>query len=393
MLTLTLWTCLHQASYSAEKEEDEQKVTLDQTPSAVQETIKRETAGGSIQEIEKETEDGKTVFEAEFNKDGKEFELTVAEDGKVLGVEEEGKNDDDDEDEDEAEENEQTVTLDQTPVAVQETINRETAGGSIKEIEKEIEKGKTVYEAEFIRNGETYELTVAEDGKVLGMKEDEDDEDDDEGKEGESEKITFEDAAVGKVPKGCLITETNGKGSMGTWKVMEMEGAPSGKKVFALTESKNSGSTFNLAIAEEANTKDLELGVKVKALSGQEDQGGGPIWRVKDANNYYICRWNPLEENFRVYYVKDGKRKELGSAKVEADSKAWHEIEIKMVGSEIKAEFDDKLLIELKDDTFAEGGMVGVWTKADACTAFDDFEVEKTKREGHEHKQPKEEKK
>lgn len=353
---------------------------------ALQETIKRETSGGSIQEIEKETEDGKTVFEAEFNKDGKEFELTVAEDGKVLGVEEEGKNDDDDEDEDDAEENEQKVTVDQVPSAVQETIKRETAGGTIKEIAKEIEEGKTVYEAEFTRNGETYELTVAEDGKVLGMKEDEDDEDEDDGEEGESEKITFEDAAVGKVPKGCLITETNGKGSMGTWKMMEMKGTPSGKKVFALVESKNSGPTFNLAIAEEANAKDLELGVKVKALSGDEDQGGGPIWRVKDANNYYICRWNPLEENFRVYYVKDGKRKELSSAKVAADPKAWHEIEIKMIGNEIKAEFDDKLLIELKDDTFMEGGMVGVWTKADACTAFDDFEVEEVEKRGHEHK-------
>jgi hypothetical protein len=111
-------------------------------------------------------------------------------------------------------------------------------------------------------------------------------------------------------------------------------------------------------------------------MTGKEDQGGGPIWRAKDADNYYIARWNPLEKNFRVYYVKDGRRKQLASADIETDSGKWHEIEIKHVGNKIVAEFDDEKVIEIEDSTFAEGGMVGLWTKADAATAFDDFEVE-----------------
>jgi hypothetical protein len=111
-------------------------------------------------------------------------------------------------------------------------------------------------------------------------------------------------------------------------------------------------------------------------MAGKEDQGGGPIWRAKDADNYYIARWNPLEKNFRVYFVKDGRRKRLASADIDVDPGKWHEIEIEHVGNKIVAEFDDKKLIEIKDSTFTEAGMVGLWTKADAATAFDDFEIE-----------------
>lgn len=107
-----------------------------------------------------------------------------------------------------------------------------------------------------------------------------------------------------------------------------------------------------------------------------EDPGGGPIWRAKDADNYYVSRWNPLENNFRVYYVKDGRRVQLATADIKTDPGKWHEIEIEHVGNNIVAEFDDEKVIEIEDSTFSQGGMVGLWTKADASTAFDDFEVE-----------------
>jgi hypothetical protein len=191
----------------------------------------------------------------------------------------------------------------------------------------------------------------------------------------ESEKKwSFEDSNIGSVPKGWKATETRGSGSAATWEVVS-DGYES-KKAVAITKNKNSGHTYNLLIATETNYKDLEVGVMVKSGTGKQDQGGGPIWRAKDADNYYIARWNPLEDNFRVYYVKDGKRTQLASADIKTDASKWHEIEIEHVGTRIVAEFDDEKVIEIEDSVFTEGGMVGLWTKADAATAFDDFEVE-----------------
>jgi hypothetical protein len=120
----------------------------------------------------------------------------------------------------------------------------------------------------------------------------------------------------------------------------------------------------------------------VKAMTGDEDQGGGPIWRAKDADNYYIARWNPLEDNFRIYFVKGGRRIQLASADIKADPKKWHEIEIKHVGNHIIAKFDKKKILKLDDDTFGEAGKVGLWTKADAATAFDNFKAEAETADG-----------
>jgi len=103
------------------------------------------------------------------------------------------------------------------------------------------------------------------------------------------------------------------------------------------------------------------------------------VWRAKNADNYYIARWNPLEDNFRVYFVKNGRRKQLGSTKVKAAPGICHKIEIVHKANKIEAKFNGRKLIEFEDSTFNKPGMVGLWTKADAATAFDDFGVEEEK--------------
>jgi len=184
---------------------------------------------------------------------------------------------------------------------------------------------------------------------------------------------SFDTDALGSVPRGWEVAETAGTGTPAQWEVID-DG--DGDTVVAITKSENRGQTFNLLIAAGSQVADLEVAVKVKAISGTEDQGGGPIWRVIDADNYYIARWNPLENNFRVYYVKDGRRKQLASANVDAAADTWHEIEIEHVGNRIVAAFDDEELLDIEDATFTEAGSVGLWTKADAATAFNDVEVE-----------------
>ncbi len=200
--------------------------------------------------------------------------------------------------------------------------------------------------------------------------------------EGSEAEWSFDNEKIGSVPKGWKAAETAGTGKIATWKVIS--GGAESERSVAVTRTENHGHTYNLLIAKETNYKDLEIKVKVKSMTGEEDQGGGPIWRAKDADNYYIGRWNPLEKNFRVYYVKDGRRRQLATADIETDPGKWHEIEIEHVGNKIVAEFDDEKLIEVKDSTFIEAGMVGLWTKADAATAFDDFEIEEEVAESKE---------
>jgi len=185
----------------------------------------------------------------------------------------------------------------------------------------------------------------------------------------------FDRCKPGRVPLGWSIRETNPTEALATWKVIEDETAPSGRTVMALTSSANYDGTYNLGIVEDSSFANLDLTVRVKAVKGKEDQGGGPIWRCRDENNYYICRFNPLEGNYRVYVVANGKRRQLESAKVDLQTDRWYTLRVVMVGEHITCYLDGEKLLEAKDVTFSEGGMVGLWTKADAVTSFDDLKV------------------
>jgi hypothetical protein len=118
----------------------------------------------------------------------------------------------------------------------------------------------------------------------------------------------------------------------------------------------------------------LEVSVKMKALAGKEDQGGGLVWRVKDANNYYVVRHNPLEDNYRLYKVEQGKRSELQRADVKSNG-GWHTLRVTMEGDRIQCFYDGQKYLEVKDSTFPGPGEIGLWTKAEARSHFDDLKV------------------
>jgi len=244
---------------------------------------------------------------------------------------------------------------------------------------------KAAWRVVVLREGRLFAVPVdAASGAVGKPAELADDDDDDEqgeaGKEGKMEqrqsaKLDFEDVAPGSLPAGWTAAETAGAGKLATWRVAEVTGAPSGKRVLRLQETKNSGSTFNMLMSAAAFPADLDLAVKIRAESGEEDRGGGLVWRARDADNYYIARWNPLEDNLRAYKVQTGRRTMFKSVELKADTAKWHALRIRAQGSKFQVLFDDKLLIEFEDDTFPQGGKVGVWTKADAASSFDDLEV------------------
>jgi hypothetical protein len=202
----------------------------------------------------------------------------------------------------------------------------------------------------------------------------------DEAKKAEAAKITvnFDDVKAGELPKGWEIAATKPTGDLAEWKVEADEKAPSKPNVLALVKIKNPSDTavFNLCWTKDVKFKNGTISLKIRANSGKVDQGGGPMWRVKDANNYYVARYNPLEKNFRLYYVKDGTRKQLAEAKdLAVPAGQWFTITVAQKGDKIECSLDGKKLLEATDATLPEAGGVGLWTKGDAATSFDDLEV------------------
>ena len=182
-----------------------------------------------------------------------------------------------------------------------------------------------------------------------------------------ADTVNFDNSKVGAAPPGWTATQT-GSGSA-KWSVEKDDSAPSQPNVL-----KQSGeATFPVCFKNDTSLKDGFVEVKFKPLAGKEDQAGGVIWRVQDANNYYIARANALEDNVTIYHTINGKRVAFKSINTKVTSAVWHTLRVEFAGNKFTVIFDGSKVIEATDDSFTNAGKVGVWTKADSVTLFDNF--------------------
>ena len=184
---------------------------------------------------------------------------------------------------------------------------------------------------------------------------------------------TFDES--GPLPKGFSTAETASAGTPAKWAIAEAKDAPSPPSVFGVVETKNPKTAYNLAIVDDVSMTDVDISVMVKAETGELDQGGGPIWRVTDADNYYIARWNPLENNARFYIVQGGVRSALAKVDVELPTEDWHSLRVVHEGTHMQLFIDDEPVLQADDAVHKGPGKIGLWTKADAATMFDDLSV------------------
>ena len=176
----------------------------------------------------------------------------------------------------------------------------------------------------------------------------------------------FDGMKTGAPPEGWTVGVT-GKGAP-RWTVEAEPSAPSAPNVL-----KQSGSgTFPWCV-KDASLADGFVEVKMKPLSGREDQAGGVVWRWKDGENYYVARANALENNVSLYYTEAGRRKTIRYVDAPVAGNSWHTLRVEFAGARIRVILDGVARIEVEDTHISGAGAVGVWTKADSVTLFDDF--------------------
>ena len=191
--------------------------------------------------------------------------------------------------------------------------------------------------------------------------------------------LSFSTAAQDKTKSWNFDAEKTGSiaagftNEVGEWKILVDGSAPSKGNVLAQL-AKNERPVFNIALASDTSYTKVDITVKFKAIAGVIDQGGGFVWRARDSKNYYIARYNPLENNYRVYKVEAGRRTQLGTSDIKA-IEGWHTLRVTMNGDHIECFYNGKKYLDVNDSTFKEAGKIGLWTKADAQTHFDDLTV------------------
>lgn len=194
--------------------------------------------------------------------------------------------------------------------------------------------------------------------------------------------IDFESAAVGRAPASFSFALT-GSGRPGVWVVRKDEAAPDRGKVLAQTDADRTSYRFPVAVFDDITAADVDISVRFRPVSGEVDQAAGLVWRYRDANNYYIFRANALEGNVVLYKVEHGKRTDLavkGSGrtygkKADVPKDTWSQMGVTVRGPIFTVSLNGQGLFEVEDATFGGAGKVGVWTKADSVTYFDDLTI------------------
>jgi len=195
--------------------------------------------------------------------------------------------------------------------------------------------------------------------------------------------IDFEKSEAGVLPAEFTAELTAGGGEV-KWVIESDPTAPAGEKVLAQTSTDKTNKRYPVCVYNEFSGKDVDVSVRFKAISGEVDQAAGIVWRYKDKENYYVVRANALEHNVVMYKTQDGVRSDLKlkgkdsgyGVKAEVPKDQWSTLKVSAVGNSFVVSLNDKPLFEVVDDTFTEAGKVGVWTKADSVTHFDDLRVE-----------------
>jgi Domain of Unknown Function (DUF1080) len=197
--------------------------------------------------------------------------------------------------------------------------------------------------------------------------------------QGATRKVDFSDDTVGQPPKGFEFGHAAKVGAPGKW-VIQAEGA---NKYLAQTDPDATRSRFPVAVLAAVSASDVDLSSRFRPVSGRVDQAAGLVWRYRDQDNYYIVRANALENNVVLYKVENGERTDLPvkgegrtyGKKAEVPSGQWSTLRVVATGRLFEVYFNGTKLYEVEDATFAQPGKVGVWTKADSVTQFDDLTV------------------
>jgi hypothetical protein len=197
-----------------------------------------------------------------------------------------------------------------------------------------------------------------------------------------AQTIDFNKDKAAEPPKGFSPALT-GQGKAGVWVVMKDEASPGQGNVLAQTDADATGYRFPLCVYDGVTAKDAGISVKFKPVSGKKDQAAGIVWRYRDKDNYYIVRANALENNVVLYKVQNGKREDLPlkgegrtyGKKAAVPKNQWSELRVTAKGNLFTVWLNGQKLYEVEDGTFTDAGKVGLWTKADSVTYFDDLKV------------------
>jgi hypothetical protein len=194
--------------------------------------------------------------------------------------------------------------------------------------------------------------------------------------------INFDHAQVGKTPPEFTVPAVHGASPR--WEIRKDPSAPAPPYVLAQVSTSPHQDEFSLAILNSMSLRDGDISVRLKPISGHEDQGGGLVFRYQNERNYYLVRADSHDGEVTVYKVENGRctpirpRGVPGSTfgvKHNIPPNTWNILKVSLRGTRFQVYVNHRRLLQADDGSFSGPGKVGLVTVADSVTYFNDFRV------------------
>ncbi len=197
--------------------------------------------------------------------------------------------------------------------------------------------------------------------------------------------INFDSMKAGELPTGWTPAVTN-HGERPQWVVQRDPTAPSRPNVLAQFSKRGLRYRFPVCLFDKVTCVDGDLSVKMKIVSGRDDQDAGIVFRALDQNNYYLVRASARDHNIMMIRVKDGHFSPIRVNGARAGSYGvlhpvkigdWNLLRVTYKGSQATIYFNHRKVFDANDSELNAPGKAGVWTNADTVAYFDDFRIDK----------------
>jgi hypothetical protein len=167
----------------------------------------------------------------------------------------------------------------------------------------------------------------------------------------------------------------SGEGAKIDWEIRAEPSARSGTKVLAQTSTELLPARFPLLIYDSLSVKDVSVTVQFKPVSGTINQAAGVIVRFQDPDHFYVARADALKNEVQLINVVNGLHNPLARADIPVATGEWHTMRLVAQGSHLQVFLDEVSLLTADDDTYEQAGKVGLATKSDGITIFDDLAI------------------
>ncbi|HUB79932.1 MAG TPA: hypothetical protein VMB03_14090 [Bryobacteraceae bacterium] len=185
--------------------------------------------------------------------------------------------------------------------------------------------------------------------------------------------FNFDSYRIGQAPPGWTMESP---GAAPSWEIRKDKTAPTQPYVLAEIPAGRGDSHPPLAILNDITTRDADVSVRLKPISGHEGLAGGVVWRYRDENNYYVARADATLNTVAVFKVENGHKVPLFTdVKHPVPVNSWSILKVSVRGPRFQVFIDHRRVLEGRDHTFSSPGRVGLWAMADCTVYFDDFRV------------------